>query len=502
MTDEPWSALALLGSARVGAIPAAPHPALHQAFAALDSSAPEHAWLDAAALVAVARRAGCQPRRDVTPVPPCTLDDAQRAPAAASVALRRMLAGEHSDCLREWLAAAAEQSFVAQPRDLPALLDRAARERALASAVARVLGVRGRWLARRREHWSAALGEHGAEGLSFEAGAEAERRAWLERTLESDGALAARTLSAAWSDEAAQEREGLLAVVARRPREELREFLEERAVCDRRAAVRRLARRALLRLPSGGWRQRATARAEQILRLERGPKLVVELPAAFEREWLRDGLEEKAPQGVGPRAHWARQILGAVPLEHWRRKFGLEPRELLRANRDEESRGVIARAWIDVLLDLPQPEFALAVAHELLAREPWPDHAPTRVEFALAWLDELPHNDAAAAVELLIGWRAADPLFVELLASGRLRPLELRGAELADALLEIAVDPTEQRGARLAPFLGNWTPRSVVDSLTRRLAARAELTAAAEALARRLEFRRDFLTALNVLPRP
>ncbi len=151
----------------------------------LDAGDPAAALLDAAAMDTVARRAGFQPLRGVTPpdlLPETVSAEAEPAfSARAARALREacgwtVLPGSglpasgsgsagsgarglavDNPVLPDLLAAAAAAGYVASPLLLPALLDAAARRTAVRPAVASVLGARGRWLASQRPDWRQAL---------------------------------------------------------------------------------------------------------------------------------------------------------------------------------------------------------------------------------------------------------------------------------------------------------------------------------------------------------
>ena len=128
---------------------------------------PAAALLDHAALLTVARRAGRQPDRAEPPPVPDT-DPRPVVHPAAGRTLARILGGENSDLLVEWLAAAVARDLRPPPQFLPALLDRARRvssanpdpdEARLRGLIAAADGPRARWLAGLNPAWAYLLAE-------------------------------------------------------------------------------------------------------------------------------------------------------------------------------------------------------------------------------------------------------------------------------------------------------------------------------------------------------
>jgi hypothetical protein len=159
-----WQAIltaALIGAERA-VVP--PPPTLLPAELAPLSESPDQAamLLDHAALLTVARRAG--QRADSAQSPRPAADDTRPAVSAtAGRRLARILAGENSDLIAEWLTAAVTLGLRPPPQLLPALLDRARRvaasnpdpdEARLRDLVAAAGGPRASWLAGLNPAWS------------------------------------------------------------------------------------------------------------------------------------------------------------------------------------------------------------------------------------------------------------------------------------------------------------------------------------------------------------
>lgn len=504
MNRDPFTVLALLGTERMSAPPPAPHAVLEDPWRALDWSRRETAALQAMALVAAARSAGAmvfageaesgEAPADVLPV--C-------APRAA-LHLRRMLAGEHAEFLREWLAEAERRRERAAFRDLPALLRLAAREAGLRAAIAPVLGERGVWLARRTEGWRAVLESSRVPDDAWETGSPAERTAWLRQTRVGEPARAAEVLAKAWSEMAGEERERLLAVVAEAPTPHDVALLEGEALRDRRREVRVTARTALMRRPESAFAARARDRAAAMVKLEGillGRRLTVNPPEAFDPTWKADGFEEKAPGGVGQRAHWTRQWLGAVPISAWTARFELGAEKLFALKRDEEWGEVLLLGWLDAALAAPERENAEAFALYLAELKAWPKGAPAPVAVLLSLMSALEAEAAARVVEAFGGRAAEEGLYFELLFRSEF-PLPTEAARRAlDRCIEaLQSKPYPRLQSNHARALASRLPRELAGEALCRLAALPEPSSPTEELMRALEFRQQLHLSFNPPP--
>ncbi len=488
MTADPWTSLLLLGTARATAAPPPPHPALAAAWQRLPWEQRETAVLHGAALVAAARLAGALPREGATVPPPCPPDATPVCAAAAADLLRRLLGGEHAACLREWLELAASQDRRAAHRDLPALLALGSQRPDLRGPIGAVLGERGRWLARQHEAFAWALGTGGdLPDAVWQTGTPAERLAWLRRCHERDPAAALAALAATWCDETGDQRELLLPSITATPHAAAAEWLERVALRDRRGAVRQLAQRALLRLPQSALAVRARERVRSLLRLDglQQKRLVVALPAAFDPAWQADGVEEKPPTGTGPRAHWARQLLGMVPLSHLLATFQAKPEQLFAWNRDDDSRDVLRLAFVDAARLDTDPALVVAFVRNELLGDRWPVAAGPRLPWAREWLAQLPPAAARAAIDTLAEHLPGDELFAELLVHG---PLPAPDAHaIAAGLLVVLQRGRVQRSEAAA--MAAHAPAAAVPLLHRQITALPQLPTALEAFAQALDFR-------------
>jgi hypothetical protein len=334
------------------------------------------ALLDAAALLVTARRAGVRPVPGLAR-PAAAPDDASPELSARAADL---LGAAGPGLLADLLGLAAEHGYRAPAPLLPVQLDAAVRDRGLTTAVAGVLGARGRWLARHRADWQRVADADPAGGARpgasapvdpgvWETGTRGRRRAYLAELRERDPAAARELLAAGWSRETGDDRADLLAVMARRLSPGDEEFLEA-ALDDRKESVRVAARRLLARLPGSAFARRAAERAAPLLRLEqRGARrrLVAGLPpGGADTAAVRDGLS------AGP---WLlTQIIGAAPLAGWVTGLGLDAAQLVSLPIAGDLAVVVRAGWRQAAIREANPTWA-----EALLAAGWPGPAGGRL---------------------------------------------------------------------------------------------------------------------------
>jgi hypothetical protein len=437
----------------------------------VDLTDPAAALLEAAALVAGARRAGMR-ISDAAGVPaPPVLDGAPELSGLAAEALERLRPASPS-VTADLLGAAARAGFVA-PALLPAWLDAAVRDAGLRPAVAGVLGARGRWLAGQRPDWQQALGAELAAagddiltsppgddaGSVWRTGGRAERIGYLTGLRRRDPAAGRLLLAAGWGTETGEDRARLLAALAGGLSLADEEFLEQ-VLDDSRGAVRARARWLLTQLPDSDFSRRAAGRAAGLLRVEgQGPgrRLIARLPG--EGPPARDGIAATPPRGVAGPAWQLTQLIAAAPLGRWPAELGLDPAQLVALPvagdlRDDvhagwrlaalwqassgwaeallaagPPAGSVARpqyAWPrdDQLADALSPDARVARAIALLARSgvapeavaaaaacapPWPDTLGRAVLAALRAAVAAPHRSSSPAALATAAARCLPP---------------------------------------------------------------------------------------------
>ena len=335
------------------------------------------ALLAAAGAVALYRQAGRLPPAVAAPVAPaCPPDERPACGPRAAQRLATLLDGNQRALLPEWLAALNAAGRRAAEALLPELLELGRRQTSLREVILPVLGVRGRWLAAQNSDWSYARTEvqglrteSDAETLSpqssvlsteWETGSSAVRLALLQEVRAVAPALARELVAATWASEKADDRTAFLEAYAVGLSMDDEPFLES-ALDDRSKEVRRAAAVLLARLPESRLAARMLERVLPLLQWIGGEKprmlglragqparIDVTLPAACDKAMLRDGVEPKPPadrKGLGEKAWWLFQMLGAIPPATWSQQWGVAPAELLLAAAAGEWNELLLESW-------------------------------------------------------------------------------------------------------------------------------------------------------------
>ena len=386
--------LATLGTSRAPA--SGPFTGVEaQALEALAALPLERRILLAAGVRSVARAAGRLPVPLPLPedaAPPDTL--AECSPRVALV-LAELLATKDLEVLQEAFALMAQAHRRLPPMLLPPVLGLEAGPTRMAAEP--VLGERGQWLARLNPSWRP--GSDSPEGPPGEAertwleSSPEERRRVLERTRHTEPSRARTWLQDTWAQEKAEHRARFLACldVGLSPEDEP---LLELGRKDRAAAVREVARYLLARLPGSAFGPRMAERARAVLRWEPPATLRVQLPATWDAEAERDGLD-KPPAGVGPSEHWLIRLLECVPLAAWEAWFQATPAQLVAAAARTEHFVALTEGWAQAFRLGASPEWASVLLQawtRLEAKVLEPERAQT---LAVTVLEQLPPAERA-----------------------------------------------------------------------------------------------------------
>ncbi|WP_040791795.1 SWIM zinc finger family protein [Nocardia paucivorans] len=404
---------ALLGTARCSSADHdLPEPVATTAAALADREAAVR-LLEITALQNVYARAGAtaavvEPAGDIAATDPRPI-----LPRPAGRRLMRLLRHEQ-EYLPEWFAAAERHGYRAPDRLCGDLLDHAHASEELREPALRLAGARGRWLAARFPEWKALVRRDPTADPIIDDGRwhglPIERREWLSAARRRDPDFARSVLEASWPREAGREKAELLAVLGDgiSPADEI--FLE-RALDDRRSDVRRTAAALLARLPDSGYSRRMAERAASwIGRVGDRPPygLVVDIPEAPDEAAIRDGITGRTEE-FGYRRHGApdlragrlRQLVAALPLDHWIDLFG-DPRTAITAATDDRIRQPLFDGWMDATLTRRDPVWAAALfdagmpsdlavlrRRELFALLPAEEQTRRLLRLDGSWLSEL-----------------------------------------------------------------------------------------------------------------
>jgi len=485
----------LLGTERSPQPPPPPHPALAEAWQQLDWAANrERALLDALAITAQARAAATPATTAHLSRPsPAPEESRPPAPAAATSLLAQLLDGELRPLLSDWLEHCARAECVLPPLLLPRLLsDATTEERRL---LAPVLGARGTWLLQQNSEWQAMLSAELPQTLSaWEDGASSERLAWLRSHRASAPASAREALAATWKDESADFREEALATFLTGLSLEDEAFLTT-ALADKRKGVRQVAQSLLTRLPGSALSQRMAARAQALLKVERGflsTKLEIILPERFEPEWKSDALEEKPPAGTGEKAWWTQQILACVPFSTLRKATGLTTHKLCALAAASEWAALLQNAWLGSLHCAPDEELAAELLDQVLAASGRGSGAQQTGPLTEALLPFCTRTDRWRLLRTHEGKGASAWHFLPHLGAPATHDEALF---LLSVLSQALRDGWLQGGGPQAVSLARLFPASVRDEAARLLQRENGLTRTAELFLRALEVRSSLASA-------
>ncbi len=380
------TAIALIGTQRQPFTPISTDGKLGQLLASVDTTNQEAALLSTVAIATMYQQAGQLPitNYELRIIEPCELDDLPRCSDRTGYYLSLMLSGEHLQLLPELLDCLADLGQRVHETSLPSLLDLGKRQSDVCEAIAKVLGKRGQWLAAQNSEWNYVASE---DDSVWETGSKAARLMWLSQLRRQDPDQARQLVESTWKQESASDRTAFLESFSNNLSMADEPFLES-LLDDRSKEVRRVTVDLLTCLPESRFCQRAIARVQDFIKLQREGNqqyFTVDLPEVHTPEMLRDGIEAKSNDNqMGDRASWLLKMLTSTPLSFWNQPFWNEPlamsiEDLVKmANHSQSDRlilqGWIASAqktgnlvWLQALVEFSQEEGVNRIAGQPLA---------------------------------------------------------------------------------------------------------------------------------------
>lgn len=278
--------------------------------------------LDSLLLVRQVRRAGYVPEQVAIP----ELEYAGNAPTereapASTVDLVALLLTAKQDApLVHLLRQLAEYGRVLPAAVLPALLDKATKATAIATALTPVLGQRGRWLLQQRPKWRPILPDLSRTAI-WSTGKPATRIAWIESLRRTHPEQAAQLIADTWQDETSKLKEQLLTrILPIQPGTYDLDLLRAILVEGGRWATDALE--VLARIPESDIATQVIALLRPIDRqrvsdLQRATLLVPMRSLGLDTDWLQK-------QGKSaPALYW--WLHGLVPMAQWYAEYGTTP---------------------------------------------------------------------------------------------------------------------------------------------------------------------------------
>ena len=381
MISDPLISTALLGTARMSALPPAPDPCLEETWKKLDAENPATAILSALALTRTLRIAGAETLATSEETVVCPSENSAYLPAIGVDLAMRLISGEFPEILPEWMRLATATDLILPPRVLPELLSMASKNQSIRAAASRLAGERGLWIARRHPDFSWLLEGSGVGEDAWETGQPVERIAWLRQTRADHPSAAADVISSHWAGEDAAMREGIMRLVSEDPQPCDEEWLQTLALADRRQDIRELAAVSLMKISASAFRAGAIARLRGCVKTERRLLkriITVTPPAAYDPAWGVDGIKEKPLQGIGEKAWWLRQITALVPLDDWPNLLVVAREDLFSISREKDWEEALLAGWIESARRFPNLAISEHFIPFIAKTEPWPQGAHLR----------------------------------------------------------------------------------------------------------------------------
>jgi hypothetical protein len=290
---------------------------LESALAGFENPAPAVRLLRSASHEGLRRLAGrpLDPVENVIAVEPSSPEVLPAISAAAGVRLLEILT-ERPALLLEWLGLAALAQRRVSHDCLPDLLEHAAARGETHDLVMHVGGERLVWLANLNPEWRFAARIDPEQQLA--QGTPTERARALRRIRREDPARGRALLEDLFDgrSERAETRSALLDALTDGLSAE-DEPLLQRAVQDARKELREKGLRLIRRIPDSRFSQRWIERARTVVAFDASQSIEVHELDEPDQAWIDDGLDPRAPKGIGQAAWMLQQTLALTPPSIW-----------------------------------------------------------------------------------------------------------------------------------------------------------------------------------------
>lgn len=344
----------LLKTALIGTAQSPPQlvetaPPVDVLLAGVPVDSPEQELLLRAGVQAIYRQAGFMPEQ-VPALDPAPQEAGIPPSEVLQTWLTQVLSPEAINLLPEFVRLLAAAGIHFPHPLLPLVLDFTSPERR--DLLRPVLGQRARWMAQFNSAWSwvNAEDEPVEQTVSrlrdaWEEGTFPERIDALRRMREIAPAFGRQWLEEVFGAEKADQRRRMLETFTTGLSDE-DEPLLARAYEDRSEKVREVATNLLVRLENSQLSRRMQARAAELLAIDLGGRLVCRPPSQLPRDWGRDGIQEKPPDGRGARAWWIEQLVAAVTPAMWQTLLQRTPDELIEALNGDDYAPAVRDGWV------------------------------------------------------------------------------------------------------------------------------------------------------------
>lgn len=289
----------------------------------------EQQLLEGAAILHQLRRAALElPLHPAALPAPIAADQTPACSSRSSHHLHLILRGDFRPALPEFVEHLLLAGRSLPSESLPPLFDQCLGDPALWQQISPAIGPIGHWLLTQNPAWAPLRTDVNPEDWPT---AEHDRRCRILRVLHrTDPEKAHALLVKTWDGESFRDKLDFLEAIGVSLHADDAGFLES-ALDDRRKEVRLTVAELLSRLPASPLVERMFQRAVRFLHRDSREKLMIQVPETLEKDWIRDGIQEKPPAGysVSPKTGWFLQLIARVPPARWADHWRCSPADCL-----------------------------------------------------------------------------------------------------------------------------------------------------------------------------
>jgi Family of unknown function (DUF5691) len=323
---------ALLGTQRSG-LPALSKTPVAPVAEKLENAAAESKLLSLAGTLSLYEQAGATPLKLKRVVDDLPSQDVPRCSPEMTKYLTKMLEGQHTELLPEFLTILAKANQRVPEETLPLLLDRARNVYHLRAPLMSALGETGKWLACQNPLWYfAALLTFDSANADWKSNVMLARQGILKQARTKDANLGLELIQSTWKNESPTDRIWVIKALQINVSLADEPFLET-ALDDRSFTVRKIAAELLSALPNSRLSKRIMAVADTMVEL-RDAELFIEFPEVTP-QLTRDGVGR--PMWSDTEKVLASQlndVVSLLSLSFWTTRFSTTPEKVVQAAKE------------------------------------------------------------------------------------------------------------------------------------------------------------------------
>ncbi len=332
----------------------------------------ENAVLTIAGLLAVYEQAGISASYSETKAPePCPDETASVWDTpSANLLLQSLLDHDSELLLSECFRLLAARQRIAPLFMLPRILAVGVKKPNLRSAVRRIMGKRGIWLAQMNPEWRLILRDRqNTDESVWEHGSLAERVCFLETLRQNNADKARELLIQAFSNEPAQNRSAFLEVLRYGLSGDDEAFLSS-ALRDRSREVIRTAAKLLSLIPESELARKVKQIMRQSVSTEKKllkQKIKIEPPEEYSDELKQIGISADMKFGskIGTRAALLLQLTALTPLDWWEKEIFPDAAACIQSVRRSDWKEALMIGWVQAAVNQGHSGWAMALSETM-----------------------------------------------------------------------------------------------------------------------------------------